>query len=207
MELQQIFELFHLPLSARPGKAKSERLDSRVSALEKYLLICALVVAAVGAANDICSRRIPNWLTYGGLVTALAVRCAAWGWPGLKTGFFGVLLAGGLFYILFLLGGMGGGDAKLMAAVGAWAGSAQALAILIAAAIAGGVLAIAYMVFNRRMCQTLRNTLELVRHHVTSGPRPHPSLNIGEPNSTRVPYGLAIAMGTLYCASNAFWWR
>jgi prepilin peptidase CpaA len=178
-----------------------------VSALEKYLLICALFVAAVGAVNDICSRRIPNWLTYGGLVTALAVRCAEWGWAGLKTGFFGVLLAGGLFYILFLLGGMGGGDAKLMAAVGAWAGSAQALAILIAAAIAGGVLAIAYMVFNRRMLQTLRNTLELVRHLATSGPRPHPSLNIREPNSTRVPYGLAIALGTLYCAGNAFWWR
>ena len=37
-------------------------------------------------------------------------------------GLAGMLLAGGIFFLLFLLGGMGGGDVKLMAAVGAWVG-------------------------------------------------------------------------------------
>ena len=94
--------------------------------VERYLLMCALAVAVVGAVKDVRGARIPNWLTYSGLGSALAVRGVVLGWVGLKGGFAGLLLAGGIFYVLFLLGGMGGGDVKLMAAVGAWAGVKQA---------------------------------------------------------------------------------
>ncbi len=107
--------------------------------------------------------------------------------------------------LLFLVGGMGGGDVKLMAAVGAWAGTALTVTILIATAIAGGILAVLYMVLHRRVRATLLNTLELIRHHLTSGLQPHPVLNVREPGTMRVPYGVAIAMGTLYCVGNAFW--
>jgi prepilin peptidase CpaA len=173
--------------------------------VEKYLLICALGTATIGAVTDVRGKRIPNWLTYGGLVTALAVRSAVLGWPGLRGGLVGVLVGGGIFYLFFLLGGMGGGDVKLMAAVGAWAGTVQALAILIAAAIAGGILAVCYIVFYRQVLRTFLNTVELIRHHLSSGLQPHPVFNIREPSSMRVPYGLAIAMGTLYCVGNTFW--
>ena len=175
--------------------------------VEKYLLIGALGIATVGAVQDIRGGRIPNWLTYGGLLVALAVRTFVSGWPGLKIGFIGMLAGGGIFYLLFLLGGMGGGDVKLMAAVGAWAGTAQTAGVLIAAAIAGGFLAVGYMVFYRQVHRTLLNTVELVQHHLTFGFQPHPELNIREPGSMRVPYGLAIAMGTLYCLGRAFSWR
>jgi prepilin peptidase CpaA len=178
-----------------------------VNIVEKYLLICASGIAIAGAVQDVRGGRIPNWLTYPGLIAALAVRCAVSGWPGLKSGLAGLLVAGGIFYLLFLLGGMGGGDVKLMAAVGAWAGDVQAVAVLIAAAIAGGTLAVFYMVSRKQVWRTLLNTGELLRHHVTSGLRPHPVLNVREPSTMRVPYGLAIAMGTLYCVGNAFWWR
>ena len=47
------------------------------------------------------------------------------GWPGLRGGLTASLAAGGLFFFLFLLGGMGAGDVKLMAAVAAWAGTAN----------------------------------------------------------------------------------
>ena len=66
-----------------------------------------------------------------------------------------MLLAGGIFYLLFLLGGMGGGDVKLVAAVGAWAGTVQVGSVLIVSAIAGGLLAVCYMVMNRRVCETI----------------------------------------------------
>jgi len=98
--------------------------------VERYLLICALAIAVVGAVNDVRGARIPNWLTYSGLLSALVVRFSIFGWAGLRGGFAGLLLAGGIFYFLFLLGGMGGGDVKLMAAVGAWAGTKQAISIL-----------------------------------------------------------------------------
>lgn len=172
--------------------------------MDKYLLTGALCIATVGAVKDVRGGRIPNWLTYGGLLAALVVRSLLSGWPGLKFGFFGMLAGGGIFYLPFLLGGMGGGDVKLMAAVGAWAGSTQTVNVLIAAAIAGGILAVGYMVFRRQVLRTLLNSVELMRYHLTSGFRPHPALNIREPNSMRIPYGLAIAIGTLYCLGRTF---
>ena len=172
--------------------------------MDQYLLIGASSIAAVGAVQDVRGGRIPNWLTYGGLVAALATRFFMLGWPELKTGLVGVLVGGGIFYLLFLVGGMGGGDVKLMAAVGAWAGAAQTVAVLIAAAIIGGILAVGFMIFHRRVGLIILNTGELIRHHLTSGFKPHPELNIREPGALRVPYGLAIALGTLYCLGQTF---
>jgi prepilin peptidase CpaA len=175
--------------------------------LENYFLIGAVLVASLGGVSDLRSARIPNWLTYSGLVAALVLRSAVLGWAGFKSGALGLLVAGGFFFILFVMGAMGGGDMKLMASVGAWVGSEQVVTILLAAAFAGGFLAVVYIVFGRRGRQTLWNLLELIRFRLTSGLQPHPLLNVRESGSQRVPYGLAIAMATLYCAGNAIWWR
>src|SRR5437762_9508716 len=93
--------------------------------MDKYLLICALGVATLGAVTDVRDKKIPNRLTYGGIFAGLAVRVSLLGWPGFWSGLGGTLLAGGVFFVLFVLGGMGGGDVKLVAAVGAWVGTAQ----------------------------------------------------------------------------------
>ena len=172
--------------------------------MEQYLLIGALSVAAVGAVLDLRGGRIPNWLTYGGLLAALAVQFLLFGWPGVKGGLMGALAGGGIFYLLFLVGGLGGGDVKLMAAVGAWAGAAQTVVVLVAAAIAGGGLAVGYTIFHRRVRLILLNTGELIRYHLTNGLKPHPVLNIREQSALRIPYGVAIAMGTLYCLGRTF---
>jgi prepilin peptidase CpaA len=175
--------------------------------LEKYLLICALIIATVGAVKDVRGQRIPNWLTYSGLLAALVVRTGLGGWAGLKGGLAGMAFAGGIFLLLFLLGGMGGGDVKLMAAVGAWVGFAQAGVLLIISALAGGLLAAGYVLVHKRIWESLRNVVELLRHHLTEGLKPHPTLNVQQAATLRLPYGLAIAIGTFYCVGNAFWWR
>jgi len=178
-----------------------------VTTLDKYLLLCALAIATVGAIKDFRGRRIPNWLTYSGLVAALLVRTVMGGWVELRGGLAGMLLAGGIFFLLFMLGGMGGGDVKLMAAVGAWVGFAQGVNLLIVSAIAGGLLAAGYMLIHKQVFETLWNTVELARHHLTSGFEPHPLLNVRQTGTLRLPYGLAVAIGTFYCVGNAFWWR
>jgi len=175
--------------------------------LDKYLLLCALAIASVGAVKDFRGHRIPNWLTYSGLLVALLVRLGLGGWTELRGGLLGMLFAGGIFFLLFLLGGMGGGDVKLMAAVGAWVGLAHVGILLIMSAIAGGLLAVGYVLVHKRMFESLRNVMELVRHHLTEGLAPHPTLNVQQAGTLRLPYGLAIAIGTFYCVGNAFWWR
>jgi prepilin peptidase CpaA len=176
-------------------------------ALETYFLIGGSAVASLGAVPDVRTGRIPNWFTYSGLIAGLLLRLGLSRWPGFRGGLLGVLVGGGLFYVLMMVGGMGGGDVKLMAAVSAWAGVAQIFLVLIATAIAGGILALFYIFFRRQVWQTLRNSIELMRHHLTRGLRPHPELNIHREGSVRVPYGLAIALGTLYCLSQTLSWR
>jgi len=161
-------------------------------------MLGALICATLGAVSDIRARRIPNWLTYGGLVAGLALRTILEGWRGLGQGAAGILAGGGIFFLFYLVRGMGAGDVKLMAAVGAWIGVRQAVVVMIATAVAGGILGVVYMVFYRRVGSTVQNIAELIRFHLTSGIRPHPEVNLGDPGSIQVPYGLAIAMGTLY---------
>ena len=175
--------------------------------MEKYFLVGAVLVALVGAVIDVRSARIPNRLTYTALLAALPLRTALLGLSGLKSGAIGMLVAGGLFSLLYMLGAMGGGDMKLMAAVGAWVGSKQVMTLILAAALAGGVLAIGRIIFRNMVGQTLRNTMRLIYYRLTSGLQPHPELNVQSSGSQRVPYGVAIAVGALSCASNAIWWR
>ena len=174
--------------------------------MERYLLICAFVFAVIGSVEDVRIRKIPNRLTYFGIIAALIVRLFVLGWPGFRDGLFGTLAGGGIFFFLFVLGGMGGGDVKLMAAVSAFAGSTQIVNLLIAAAFAGGVMAIVVMLRQQRVLATVRNSIVLIQHHLTSGLRPHPELNVRQTHSVRLPFAPAIAVGTLYCLSRTFSW-
>lgn len=175
--------------------------------MERYFFIGAVLVASLGAITDVRSARLPNRLTYSALIVALVLRTAMMGWTGMKSGAIGIGIAGGLFCVLYAIGAMGGGDMKMMAAVGAWVGSAHILTVLIAIALAGGVLALVSMIFNKNLIETVRNTVRLVLYRFTSGLQPHPDMNVQAPGSRRVPFGVAIAMGTLFCAANAVWWR
>lgn len=100
----------------------------------------ALSLGVAAAVEDLRRRRVPNWLTAGGVVGGLA--CAAWGgWHGL-----GMAAAGTVVGFLILLpfhwcGAMGGGDVKLMAAYGSLLGPSGILLAAVLAAVIGGVWA------------------------------------------------------------------
>ena len=175
--------------------------------MESYFLISALIFAAVGASTDLKSGRIPNWLTYSGLIGGLAARSWLEGWMGMRLGLVGALLGGGMFFMFFLARGMGAGDVKLMAAVGCLAGEKQTATVIIATAIAGGLMAIGYMVFYKRVGRTLRNVGKLVRFRVTSGSRTHPEISLQSSGSIRLPYAVAIAAGALYSVGVLFFRR
>ena len=162
----------------------------------------------IGAVSDVRAKRIPNWLTYGSLAAGMALRAWLEGWRGLGQGVLGVLVGGGVFFLLYLVGGMGAGDVKLIAAVGAWVGVHNILLTLVTTAMAGAGLAVLYMVSCRRVGSTIQNMGALLHFHLTSGIRPHPELNLRDPSTIRIPYGLAIAAGTLFLflSTATFWW-
>jgi prepilin peptidase CpaA len=156
----------------------------------------SLVCAGVGAFCDIRTRRIPNWLTGPSILAGLILHRVLGGWYSMAMAALAGVLAGGVFLVFYLAGGMGAGDVKLMTAVGCLAGLGFVAEILIATALMGGVFAVILALSRHRLKETLSNIGVLVVHHGTSGLRPHSELNVTNAEKLRLPYGIAIAAGT-----------
>jgi prepilin peptidase CpaA len=172
---------------------------------DSTLLFIALVLAITAAVWDIKQRRIPNWLTYPGIGMGVVLRGLLFGWSGLGSAVTGFLLAGGVMFLFFLVRAMGAGDVKLMAAIGSLVGPRHGVVVLLATAICGGVMAIVYALYRGRMWATIKNVGSVLRFHAWAGLQAHPDLNLDNPKTLRMPYGLAIAAGTLY-AFLSIWW-
>ena len=77
---------------------------------------------ALACISDVRTRRIPNALTFSAVATAVVFHLLTGGWSAAGWSFAGCLLGALLFFPMFALRGMGAGDVKLLAAVGAWLG-------------------------------------------------------------------------------------
>jgi prepilin peptidase CpaA len=170
-----------------------------------FLLFDALAVAVAAAVIDVQQRRIPNWLTYSAIVMGLLLRAYYFGWKGMLSALGGCLLAGGIVFVFYVVRAMGAGDLKLLAAIGSLVGPHYAFIILLATAIAGGVLALVYVAYRGRMRATLVNVGSVMKFHAWGGLHAHPELNLDNPVALRMPYGLAIAAGTLYAFVTTCW--
>jgi prepilin peptidase CpaA len=165
-------------------------------------LAAALVaVMALGAWIDVRTRRLPNKLTLTAVVLALALR-GLLGGAALLDGVYGLALAFALLLPLFALGGVGGGDAKLMMAAGAFLGPHGFLVALLATALVGGVMSAAYAMRRGVILPALYSTGSLLRYVVTAG-RSGERTTLEMPHVLRVPYGVAIAAGSMF----ALWFR
>src|SRR5271157_907048 len=163
-----------------------------------FLVFDAVALAITAAVLDVEQHRIPNWLNYAGVLLGLTLRCVYFGWRGLGTAVAGALMAGGIMLVFYGVRAMGAGDVKLMAAIGSLVGPRRAVVVVLATAIFGGVMALFYAAYRGRMGTTLRNVGSVVRFHAWGGMQAHPELNLDNPAALRMPYGLAIAAGTLY---------
>lgn len=165
-------------------------------ALQTSLLV-ALIVTAVG--TDLRYRRIPNALTLTGVAFGLGTRAFMGGEPFLS-GLAGAAIALGLCIPLVLAGGLGGGDAKLLAAVGAFIGLEGLPVALAVTAIAGGVMAIAAAIREGALRKTLARTVDLAGAALGRSPKERVR-TLATPGALAIPYGVAIGMGAL-----AGWW-
>ncbi len=158
-----------------------------------YSLAGGACFALAGAAFDLRWRRIPNRLTGAAILTALAVNTLMNGMRGLLDSLAACLVAGAVFAIMFFMGGMGGGDVKLMAAIAAFAGLGRLTELLLATALAGGVFAVATALVHGSLGATLRSAFRWVW--------PRRMAEDTSPDGTRhrlyLPYGVPIAVGAL----------
>jgi prepilin peptidase CpaA len=107
--------------------------------------ILILIVGVAAVLEDLTRRRISNWTSGGAVIAGLILHLAQKGWTGAMHSLFGSAIGFGVFLIFYLLGGMGGGDVKLMAGFGALLGDARILPAALWTAISGGLMAMIYL--------------------------------------------------------------
>ena len=157
-----------------------------------------VIVLVVATVIDIRSRRIPNWLSLPFLLIGVVGSAIRGGLPAFLQSVAGIAVAVVVAGILCYLRGMGMGDLKLCAAVGAWIGPGQLLFALIVTGIAGGIMAVGYALWHGSLGRSLDSTAELLSGFRKHGLRPHPVIAMENRQSLKMPYAPAIAVGTLF---------
>jgi prepilin peptidase CpaA len=155
----------------------------------------AVMTVVVACLFDVASSRIPNALTFTAAVLAILFHALAPSGAGWNHALFGLLVGLVVFLPLFALGGMGAGDVKLMAAVGAWIGAAPILYVALYGSVAGGVLALIIALRQRYLLKALTNLKMLATYWWVEGIKPFPALTLESKHNLRLPYALAIAAG------------
>jgi len=157
--------------------------------------IVAMAVGALACLWDLRTRRIPNALTLSAPALAVVWFLSTSGAGGALSALYGWFVGLAIFLPFYLLGGMGAGDVKLMAALGAWLGPALVFWSALYAAIAGGVLAVVIATYGGYLRQALRNLGAVVLYWRIVGPRPLPALTLETAPGPRLAYALPILIG------------
>ncbi|MGA2200925.1 MAG: A24 family peptidase [Terriglobales bacterium] len=167
--------------------------------------IPAILVGMGAGVLDWRYRRIPNWLTVSGLVAGVAVNTFLYHWPGLKAALLGTALGLGLLLPFVLARSLGAGDWKLAGALGACLGPRQLLAVLMGTILVAGVMALAVVIWEGRLKRTLLNIAHLLAA-LFSLRMPGSEVSLDDPQSTKIPFGVAMAVTVLfYGMGKAIW--
>ncbi len=162
-------------------------------------LILTLWIALV----DVRTHRIPNYLTLATALTGLGYQLAFHGGWGLGDGLLGMVLGFACLILPYVWGGMGAGDVKALAALGAWLGPGRTLFLFFYMGVAGGLIALGVLWWRGLLRQKLRQAWEAVLNLILCHPlRSAPGEKFQEwaeplvrQETPGIPYGVAIAVG------------
>jgi len=174
--------------------------------LTTFQTICAVLTAIVvvcAMITDLRSRRIPNVLTFTAVGVALVVHLVLESWVGLGIAFAGAVIAPVVLLLVHMGKGLGMGDLKLAAAVGAFLGPTLAVASMLCGAVLGGLLAIALLMRRGQPLSeffaVLLIGLPFLKGRKTTAAPATPAAAI------TMPYGVAIGMGSLVTLAVYAW--
>ena len=105
-------------------------------------VIVVVIATCIAAVTDLWKFKVYNALTIPLLVTGVAYHAYHDGWHGLGFSLIGIALGFGILIGLYVLGGVGAGDVKLLAAIGAWLGFTSTLYVFVVAGLAAGAYAV-----------------------------------------------------------------
>jgi prepilin peptidase CpaA len=161
-----------------------------------WLLSAILIVAAV---IDGWKLRVPNWITFPLIASGWLYSFAYFGWAGFGWSLLGTVVGLALLMPAYAIGGMGAGDVKLLAGIGAWVWSLTTLYAFCVSAIIGGVIAIGMVLWRRdwfhHYYQFFAIATEIVE---VRDPNTLSTIAAKRKSSMLLlPYGIPIAIGTI----------
>ncbi len=166
--------------------------------MEFFRDILLYAVIAVCAITDVMYGKIFNKITYPAILLGLVVNVFL-GMNSFQSSVIGMLVAFVLFLIVFMIGGLGGGDVKLMTAIGAIKGYPFVMYAAFYSALVGGLMSIAIMIWKGKFLRGMRNIFRVIFSYVFSfifpGMKP---LSLSPEESEKIPFGFAICLGTLW---------
>jgi len=161
------------------------------------LLVCTtLAFVAACIAVDIRERRIPNALSGPAMLVGLVLNGVLFGTNGLLAGLAGFAVAVAVLIVPFALGGIGAGDLKMMAAVGALLGPRLALAGLLAGMILGGVVMGVHLARHSRLGEKLSNLRTMVTNAVLARSVAPLRVSMTANDAVALPYSVPLGLGT-----------
>ncbi|MFV0444595.1 MAG: prepilin peptidase [Planctomycetaceae bacterium] len=166
------------------------------------LVLVAAAFTAVAAGWDLRTRRIPNKLTFPVFLAGWVYQGIDRGWTGLGDAALGFLVGFGILFVLWMVGGGGGGDVKLMGALSVWLGFRLTLLVMIAST--GIVLMITFCVFIwtllTRGIRASRDkylaTGKLTEKQIEAGKKQSPETTVQKQHRRVLPYAVPVAVAT-----------
>ncbi|MEW5768540.1 MAG: prepilin peptidase, partial [bacterium] len=145
--------------------------------------------------TDLLYRKIYNHATITAILIGLGINAIYFGYSGLTNSLLGLAIGFFPFFIIFLLGGIGAGDVKLMAAIGALKGFPFIIWAIIYTALSGGIISIVVMIWYGTLLSTLRNIWRTFISAVLPWLVMEP---LKKESTPFLPYGVAICVGTFW---------
>jgi prepilin peptidase CpaA len=158
-----------------------------------------LVVAAI---IDGLKLKVPNWLTFPMIISGWIYSSAFSpfaGWEGLFYSVVGTVVGLGLLLPAYAIGGMGAGDVKLLAGIGAWVWGTATLYAFAVSALVGGVIAV-LMVIVRKSWFKHQSQFWVICNEILTVKDPEKLAAIAaerKPSMMLLPYGIPIAIGSI----------
>jgi prepilin peptidase CpaA len=161
-----------------------------------WVVTAILVEAAIIDARKL---RVPNWLTYHLALGGLAFASWSGGWSGFLASIGGLTVGLLLLLPLYAIGGMGAGDVKLLAGIGAWFGPSITLGAFTVSALVGGLMAVV-MVYRSGRWRHHFGQFKRIGGDIIANPNPAQlaaAAAIRKPTMLLLPYGVPLAIGSI----------
>jgi prepilin peptidase CpaA len=160
-------------------------------------LVCLVLVVA--AVIDGWKLKVPNWITFPLVLAGWTYGAAVGGWGGLWFSLVGTAVGLALLLPAYAVGGMGAGDVKLLAGVGAWTGATVTFFAFCASALVGAVIALGMVFYKRSFRQHYGNFRDILGEFlVVRNPSELASLAAArKPSMLLLPYGIPLAIGSI----------